>query len=353
VSGISLHTAGATGAPQGAAAEVLTRRQKAAVIVRLLLSQGDQIPLAALPEAHQAELTEAMARMRAVSRGTLRAVVEEFLSELESVGLSFPGGIDAALAALDGHLSATTVSRLRRKAMDDGAGDPWAQIAGLAPEALLGALERESIEIGAVLLSKLSVGKAADLLGRLPGERARRLAHAIAETGRISPANVRRIGLALLDSLETLPETAFDSTPVERVGAILNHSPATTRDEVLGGLEQEDAAFAAEVRKAIFTFADIPARVAPADVPRIARECEAATFVTALAAALGGDEAPRAAAEFLLGGLSQRMAGQIRDEIADRGAVKARDGEAAMGQVVAAIRALEGRGEIMLLAKEP
>ncbi|MCX7645625.1 MAG: flagellar motor switch protein FliG [Rhodobacteraceae bacterium] len=352
MSGVSLHTAASAGGPPAAPVEVLTRRQKAAVIVRLLLSQGEQIPLSALSEAHQAELTEAMARMRAVSRATLRAVVEEFLAELESVGLSFPGGIDAALEALDGHLSATTVSRLRRKAMSAGAGDPWAQIAGLPPDVLLGALERESIEVGAVMLSKLSVARAAELLGRLPGERARRLAHAIAETGRIGPENVRRIGLALLDSLDAMPERAFDTTPVERVGAILNHSPAATRDEVLEGLEQEDAAFAAEVRKAIFTFADIPARVAPADVPRIAKECDASVFVTALAAALAGEEGPRAAAEFLLGGLSQRMAGQLRDEIADRGAVKAKDGEAAMGQVVAAIRALEGRGELILAARE-
>jgi flagellar motor switch protein FliG len=335
-----------------AAAEALTRRQKAAVIVRLLLSQGEQIPLSALPESHQAELIEAMARMRSVSRATLRAVVEEFLAELDSVGLSFPGGIEAALDALDGHLSAATVSRLRRKALDDGSGDPWAEIAARPAETLLGALERESVEVGALLLSKLPVARAADLLGRLPGERARRLAHAIAETGRTRPADVRRVGLALLDSLDAQPEPAFDRTPVERVGAILNHSPAATRDEVLDGLEQEDAAFAAEVRKAIFTFADIPARIAPSDVPRIARECEAATLVTALAAALSGDEGLRSAAEFLLGGLSQRMAGQLRDEIAERGTVKPRDGEAALGRVVAVIRAMEGRGELALLQPE-
>lgn len=338
--------------PFDAGPSALTRRQKAAVIVRLLLAQGEQVPLDALSEEHQTGLTEAMGRMRAISRTTLRAVVEEFLGELDSVGLSFPGGIDAALDALDGHLSAATVNRLRRRAMADGAGDPWTRIAGLAPEALLGALESESIEVGAVLLSKLSVTRSAELLGKLPGARARRLAHAIAETSRISPANVRRIGLALLDTIDAVPETAFERTPVERVGAILNYSPAATRDEVLEGLEQEDAAFAAEVRKAIFTFADIPARIEPVDVPKIAKECEGAVFVTALGAAAAAGGALQVASEFLLGALSQRMAGQLRDEIADRGTIKAKEGESAMGKVIAAIRTLESRGELALLAAE-
>ena len=334
---------------QGPNAADLTRRQKAAIIVRLLIAQGEHLPLTALSEAQQADLTEAIATMRTVSRGTLRAVVEEFLAELDSVGLSFPGGIEAALDALDGHLSAATVSRLRRRALAEGAGDPWTRIAGLATEALLGALQAESVEVGAVLLSKLPVARSAELLGRLPGERARRLAHAIAEVGRITPANVRRIGLALLDTLESAPEPAFETTPVERVGAILNYSPAATRDDVLEGLEQEDAAFAAEVRKAIFTFADIPARIDPRDVPKIARECEAAAFTTALAAASAAGGRMQAAAEFLLGAVSQRMAAQLRDEIADRGAVKDRDGEAAMGRVVATIRELESRGDLVLV----
>jgi flagellar motor switch protein FliG len=336
----------------GHAEVALTRRQKAAVIVRLLVAQGEQVPLTALSEEHQADLTEAIATMRAVSRSTLRAVVEEFLGELDSVGLSFPGGIDAALDALDGHLSAATVSRLRRRAMAEGAGDPWARIAGLGTDALLGALQSESIEVGAVLLSKLSVARSAELLGKLPGERARRLAHAIAEVGRITPANVRRIGLALLDTLESVPEQAFETTPVERVGAILNYSPAATRDDVLEGLEQEDAAFAAEVRKAIFTFADIPARIDPRDVPKIAKECDAAAFTTALAAATAAGGPMQEVAEFLLGAMSQRMAAQLRDEVADRGSVKDKDGEAAMGTVVAAIRELEQRGDLVLVATE-
>ncbi len=340
------------GLPAPAPTVTLTRRQKAAVIVRLLVSHGEQVPLAALSIDHQAELTEVIGKMRSVNRSTLRAVVEEFLAELDALGLSFPGGIDAALEVLDGHISSATVNRLRRQSLASGSGDPWARIAGLGPQPLLAALQAESIEVGAVILSKLSVARAAELLAQLPGERARKLARAIAETSAISPENVRRIGLSLVQDAESIPEPAFETTPVERVGAILNYSPAATRDDVLEGLDLEDAEFAAEVRKAIFTFLDIPNRIDGRDVTKVTKAVETSVLVTALAAALAGSEASVKAAEFLLAAMSQRMAGQLRDEVTDRGKVKAKEGEDAMGKIISAIRELEAKGEIVMVTND-
>jgi flagellar motor switch protein FliG len=54
---------------------------------------------------------------------------------------------------------------------------------------------------------------------------------------------------------------AFDEGPVERVGAILNSSTSLTRDDMLERLQENDKKFATAVRKAIFTFANIFARV--------------------------------------------------------------------------------------------
>ena len=331
--------------------KTLSRKQKAAVIVRLLLAEGEQVPLAALSEDEQLLLTEAMGEMRVVDRTTLRTVVEEFVSELDSVGLAFPGGLEGALGVLEGHISAATASRLRRQALLAGKGDPWAQLAGLGPEPLLAALKAESVEVGAVILSKLSVTRSAELLGQIPGDKARRIARAIADTSRIAPDVVRRIGLALLQQIEAEPDAAFDTSPVARVGAILNYSQAATRDEVLDGLEQDDADFAAEVRKAIFTFFDIPRRIDPRDISKITKESEQSDLVTAIAAALpreGGD----ALAEFIYSGLSQRMSGQLKDEVADAGQVSEKDGEAAMSAVVAVIRAMETRGDIVMVTND-
>lgn len=328
----------------------LAPREKAAIIVRFLLAEGAEVPLSRLPEHMQAALTEQMGQMRLVDRTTLAQVVEEFLSELEQVGLAFPGGIEGALQVMDGHISATAASRLRRLAGASAKADPWDRLTALPAERLLPVLEEESAEVAAVMLSKLPVAKSAELLGLLPGDRARRVAYAVSLTGNVDPETVRRIGLSLAAQLDAQPPKAFDAGPVERVGAILNVSPAATRDEVLRGLEAEDRGFADKVRKAIFTFIHIPGRIQPRDVPKILRALDQPVAVTALAAALAGPAA--AAADFLLANLSQRMAQALRDEVEARGKVREKEGEEAMAAVVTAIRQMEGAGELVLIRDE-
>ena len=55
----------------------LNGRQKAAVIVRLLLSEGADLPLLALPDHLQAALTEQLGTMRSIDRDTLQAVCRD------------------------------------------------------------------------------------------------------------------------------------------------------------------------------------------------------------------------------------------------------------------------------------
>ena len=333
--------------PPGPAAARLTRRQKAAIIVRFLLNEGADVPLADLPEPLQATLTTQMGTMRYVDRATLADVVAEFASELEAMGLTFPRGVAGALSALDGRISPQTAARLLKEAGVRQFGDPWEQVRAAQADDLLPLLDRESTEVAAVMLSKLDVERAADLLGRLPGDRARRIAYAMSSTAAVTPGAVDRIGLALAAQLHDVPETAFADGPVERVGAILNSSPAATRDAVLTGLDETDQDFARLVRKAIFTFVHIPARVTPNDIPRITREVDQTVLVTALARAQSDDLAPAAA--FILDNMSKRMAEALREEMDELGQVKPRDGEAAMTQVVNAIRRLEAAGEITLV----
>ncbi|AWZ19284.1 flagellar motor switch protein FliG [Roseovarius sp. TM1035] len=334
----------------GGVAAHLTRAQKAAIIVRFLINEGAEIALTDLPDVLQARLTTQMGSMRYVDRGTLADVVAEFAQELEGMGLTFPRGVAGALSALDGRISPQTAARLRKEAGVRQQGDPWEQVKHADLAALIPIVERESTEIAAVLLSKLDVARAADLLGKLPGELARRITYAVSQTGAVSPEAVDRIGLALAAELHDIPETAFAQGAVERVGAILNFSPAATRDDVLTGLDEADQDFANLVRRAIFTFVHIPERVKPTDIPRITREVDQAVLVTALAGAASGDLVT--VAEFILSNMGKRMAEAMREEIQERGRVRLRDAEEAMTAVVNAVRTLEAAGEITYVTPE-
>ncbi len=329
----------------------LTRKQKAAVIVRLLLAEGAALPLDRMPETMQEDLTAQLGAMRAIDRETLRAVVEEFAHELDSIGLHFPGGLAGALGLIEDHISPATAARLRREAGIAARGDPWERIAGLAPERLVAALEEESTEVGAVLLAKLETRRAAELLALLPGTRARELSYAISKTGAVDPDTVRRIGLALAGQLDAEPLRAFPEGPVQKVGDILNAARTTTRDDVLEGLEEEDAEFAAEVRRAIFTFANIRTRVAERDVARIVKAIDPDTLRTALAHA-GQTEGLVAARDYLLDNMSKRMAESLREEIAESDAPSTEVGEEAMATVIAEIRRMVDAGELLLISED-
>jgi len=340
---------GAGGGAAPGPVQSLTKPQKAAVIVRLLIAEGVKISLRRLPDDVQLALTHEMAGLRSISHATIEAVVEEFLGEIDAIGLQFPDGLESALGLIGDSLTPTAAARLRNAAGVDFEGDPWEVLQNVDEERLLPVLERESVEVAAVVLSKLKVSTAAALLSKLPGPLARRIAFAVSQIGKISPETVRRIGVSLAEELDARPAVAFDDGPVARVGAILNYSTANTRDEVLEGLEETDKAFAEEVRKAIFTFANIPGRVAPRDIPKVLREVDQGQLALAIAAAKGKDEK---AAEFILSNISQRMADNIRAEAAEKGAVAGPDGEAAMSAVVTAIRALEAAGEIFLTSED-
>lgn len=328
----------------------LSRRAKAAIIVRLLINDGADIPLEELPEELQAHLTKAMGAMRVVDRDTLQLVVAEFAEEVERIGLSFPGGMAGALTALDGKINPQTAARLRKEAGVREMGDPWVRIREMSPDLLVPVLETESIEIAAVMLSKLDVPKAAELLGKLSGPRARQITYAVSKTGGVTPDAVQRIGLSLASQLAARPISAFDDGPVERVGAILNSTTAMTRDDMLAGLDESDEGFANAVRKAIFTFANIPARIAPRDVPRILRDIDQADLITALAGA--PSMGMEGSVTFILDNMSGRMAAQTREEVAEVGTPKPADTDAAMTSIVGTIRAMEASGNLLLVSEE-
>lgn len=330
----------------------LTRKRKAAMIVQLLISDGNTLALSELPEHLQEALAEEMGAIRLVDRDTVNAVANEFVEILESIGLSAPGGMAAAVAALSNHISPGLARRLQAQIDGQMGLDPWGRLLALEDEEFKTILLNESIPVGAVLLSKLPVTRAAKVLGMIPGEMARRITFAVSQTENVGPEAVFRIGQGLVADYCKTRETAFEKTPVVRVGDILNSSPSMVRDDVLDGLEAEDETFAKSVRKKIFTFANIPDRLRPIDVPGLLRVIEPESLHKAMAAgfSLGGDE--NDAAEYILSCISQRMANQIKEEANGIGTQKPAEAEEAMNIVAAAIRDLADAGTITLIEPE-
>ena len=319
------------------------------MIVQMLLESGNNLPLGQLPETLQLVLTDELGALRRVDKATVTAVAEEFTSELEAIGLTATGTRDGAITMLADHLSPMLADKLRRQLNSVRNGDHWPIVVDLEIARILAIMQAESIEVCAVTLSKLPVGKAAEVLSRTPGDRARRITYAMSQTENIKPDAVRRIGATLAADYGLPRDVAFEKAPVQRLGAILNSTATDTREDVLEGLGGTDPEFASDVRKAIFTFKDIAPRVKPTDIPNTIRNIDGDVLVTAIAAGLAGDDTLAASAEFILTSVSQRMAGQLRDDAEERGRIKKDDAEKAMTAVTTVIREMADSGVITLI----
>ncbi len=319
------------------------------MIVQMIIGNGDKMALSSLPLSLQETLAIEMRDLRLIDKTTLSQVATEFVQELEQVGLVAGGGAENVLKTLGDHISPDLASKLRSDIANANMKDPWSMLTTLENEEILKIMQAQSTEIAAVVLSKLTVSKAAEVLSMLPGERARRITYAVSQTADIAPDAVQRIGAALVQEHCVTTAVAFEKAPVQRIGAILNSSPAKTREDMLEGLSASDAPFADNVRKAIFTFADIPERITPTDIAACIRGVSPETLTTAIGSALSQPGALEDAAEFMLSNISQRMAGQIRDDVKEMGKVKASDGDKAMNELTAAIRELVDAGTIKFI----
>ena len=172
----------ATGLPVGGDTSYLSHKQKAVIVIKFLINHRADLPLDQLPEALQVDLIHQMAAMPPVDQSTLADVTVKFANALDSVGLFFSNGLAGALIDLEGKISPTMARRLSKEAGVRQTGDPWESVQNLPLNELGQFMQSESTEVASVILSKLKTAKAAELLGTLPGDQARRITYAISLT---------------------------------------------------------------------------------------------------------------------------------------------------------------------------
>lgn len=166
---------------------------------------------------------------------------------------------------------------------------------------------------------------------------------AVNETAQVAPSTVRQVGLSLAAILKAEPPRAFLEEAEVRVGAILDVTEARTRSDVLSGLDEDDKEFADKVRRAIFTFNDIPDRVDVRELPALLRLVDRDAILQVIA---GRDETSERTVSFILNAVSQRMANALLTDAEDLGKIDPKIVEVARRTVTEAIRAqIEGAPE--------
>ncbi|MEM6677418.1 MAG: FliG C-terminal domain-containing protein [Pseudomonadota bacterium] len=326
----------------------LTQAEKAAIVIGALGADAAGPVLENLDESSLRSFTGAMARLRRVEPGVVRLVIAEFLDALRDHDRQIRGGLNKAREVLEPHVNQNLLGRLLDDLDSPSASNVWKKLSKVNEEALADYLSREHAQTAAIILSKLPSEHAAKVLNRFEPDRAREVVLGITRTQTLDPHVIEAIGTSVSrDFLATAAHAAPRRNPAERIGAIMNFVNVQMRDHVLGHIEDTQPDFAEEVRRKMFTFDDIPKRIAPRDVALFVRETDRGTLIRALRFS---EDAGSEAGEFILGNISSRVSDQLRSEMTEIDKVRRKDGEAAHAEVVGVIRQIEERGDLKMMA---
>ncbi len=317
---------------------MITNAEKA---VLFLLSLDEQAAASVVRELGEAELRKLRAvasTMREVPAGALDDTFRDFLQRSASAVAVPRGGLPYLR-----RLSAGALGEQRaREIFEDGVTSPLARLEGAPSDAVASLLEKEPPQLVAAVLTRMDPSHAAAILGAMPPDRQCTVVRHVGAMTELPAKVLEDVATALANELPTADASTLVSVDgVSKAAELLKAAGRETATSILGALESDDAALAGQVRQAMFTFEDLR-RVESKGMRELLREVPTERLTTALKGA--SQELLNA----VFGGLSQRAAELLKDDLELLGKTKKSEVEAARREIVEIALRLEAEGRLDL-----
>lgn len=333
----------------------LTPEQQAAVVLVSLTPEAAQPIADRLGPEGLRRVKSTLDGLSHVPRKDLLSAFAVFLTELDSRIGGLQGGKGRALTLLESALGPDVTQALsgpkqaESPAVSTMPDDVWGQFSKLETSVIVEYVGKQAPPLGALMIGKLPSPQMAEILSELEEGQSVELISCLAKDIQPSDAALKTAEAMIeAELLNGAPDLSKDPR-LEEVGEILGSLPRGLRTAALQKLEEADIDRAAAVRKALLSLEDIPERLPTRGVQTIFREVEPSILMSGLAAAQ--QDVPEAA-EFLLGNISQRMADQYRENMAEVKLESQSDSDKAIGALLREILSLSRRGQITLLAAQ-
>jgi flagellar motor switch protein FliG len=317
---------------------VITNAEKA---VLMLLSLDEQAAASVVRELGEAELRKLRAvasTMREVPAGALDETFRDFLQRSASAVAVPRGGLPYLR-----RLSAGALGEQRaREIFEDGVTSPLARLEGAPSDAVASLLEKEPPQLVAAVLTRMDPTHAASILAAMPPDRQATVVRHVGAMTELPAKVLEDVAQALANELPTSDASTLVSVDgVSKAAELLKAAGRDAATAILTAIEIEDAAMAGEVRQAMFTFEDLR-RLESKAMRELLREVPTERLTTALKGASPD------LLNAVFGGLSQRAADLLRDDLELLGKVKKTDLDAARREIVEIALRLESEGRIDL-----
>lgn len=335
-----------TAAPQRG--PVMHPAQKAAIVLVSLGPENASQILTELGEDRLKRFVKTLHNMPEVSARMTEEVIGEFLHKLEDSS-SVAGGAEGAHRFLSAALDDDRATKLINEVT--AASRPvWSVLADVDDEQIAAWLRGEHPQVAAIALSRLAPVKAARVLEKFDDDERQdvvlRMSSAAAAEGSVA----ERIGEAISrDFLPKVRKNASRKDPADLIAGVMNHVTGDVRDRLLEQMNGTAPDLTGAVRKKMFTFEDIPTRLSSRDVGLVLRQVEESTLLVALR--VSSEKNPDLL-EFIFSAIPKRLGERLREEMGEIDPPSKRAGEAAQGEITAAITALRDSGALKFLSTE-
>lgn len=187
--------------------------------------------------------------------------------------------------------------------------DPLADLERLPIAALAQALQREQPRTIAILISRVSPQKTAELLAALPEERRVKVTQELARDPRSPDILVRRLAQAVTEHALSLPtESTVSTDRVQRLASVLRAVEKSQRGAMIAAIEQQEPELAGQLLEQIYVFEDL---VSATDrtIQGVLGQVDTNTLATAL------KDSPEALQERISRNLSTRARQTLKEEM--------------------------------------
>lgn len=309
----------------------LTGPEKAALFLLVLGEERSAPIVSRMGDEELVGVAGAMAGLGTMARSDVEGVIAEFVERMGSSD-EIAGTVATTERILRRSLPKERVDALMEELRGPAGRTIWEKLGNVPASVLANYLKNEYPQTVAVVLSRLSPEKAAEVMALLP--------EAFALEGMLRMLRMEAVGKEVLESVESVLKVEFMAAlgrsgrgdMHERMAEIMNGMDAHSRERMLSGLDERNRESAERVRRLMFTFEDL-VRIDSDGIRRMTKDIPRAQLIAALKGA------PRPIVDLFKNSMSERGWRIVADEIASSAPLRR-----------AAVE--EARSSIVLLAKE-
>lgn len=169
----------------------LTNLEKAAIVLITMGREASAQVMRHIPENEIEVLTTAIARLQNVEPKVEMEILEEFYAALQASKYISEGGIDFAREVLEATLGKQRANDMMKRIQDSLNPSGFSLLKDVDPIHLLEFIRNEHPQTIALILSQLTPGQAAQVLGQLPEDVQTDVSMRIATMEKISPEVIR------------------------------------------------------------------------------------------------------------------------------------------------------------------